>query len=368
MLTRRIRRLAPIAILPLVALAPPASAQAARAAPAATQAAAHKARSHPMAAYVWSHGNRYYRYNSTGKDIIVKDLPTAGEYEVVVGGLGSIANEAIVAVTAYDTTNTCEVSGWGPHGANLDAYVDCANFDGDPASTLFDLVVTHPSSPPPGVYDYSFVYDSTASGTLRTHQYNSDHKQNQVRFLGTGKYQVTLGGKRSSGRHGTVQISMFGSHGGECDLVGWHGSRAGEIVDVDCLDFNGVLTDSEFTLIYASTGNLLGLPARATANAFANRSSASSYSPPVQYDSVRHARVTVKNIGAGQYVVTFNGSEGTPAYGGDVQVTALGVNSQVCTVDFWSQAKAPAAHISCVVESDGASLFDAQFTVNWVVG
>jgi hypothetical protein len=68
------------------------------------------------------------------------------------------------------------------------------------------------------VYDYSFVYDSTASGTLTAYQYNSAHKKNKVKFLGDGRYQVTLGGARSSGTHGTVQVSMYGFHGGECNL------------------------------------------------------------------------------------------------------------------------------------------------------
>jgi hypothetical protein len=65
--------------------------------------------------------------------------------------------------------------------------------------------------------------------------------------------------------------------------------------------------------------------------------------------------------------VLFKGSEGTPANGGDIQVTTLGENSQVCTVRGWSQETTPTAIISCVVESDGASLFNAQFVVNWVV-
>jgi hypothetical protein len=365
--TRRIRRLAPIAILPFLAMAAAAPAQASPAGGVTTHVTAHKAASRPMAAYVWSDGDTYYSYNSTGRAITVKDLPTPGDYEVVVDGLGRIAGSAIVGVTAYDTTNTCEVNGWSSSGRNLDAFVGCDNFDGDPTATLFDLVVTRPTSPPHGVYDYSFVYDSTSSGTLTTYQYNSDHKQNKVKFLSNGRYQVTLGGARSSGTHGTVQVSMYGFHGGECDLEGWHGSRAGEIVDVDCFDVNGVLADSEFTLIYASAGNLLGLTAKATANAFNNRSGAASYQPGVQYDSVRHAKVTVKNTGTGLYEVIFKGSEGTSANGGDIQITTLGENSQVCTVRDWLQSTTPTAFISCVVESDGAALFNAQFVVNWVV-
>ena len=71
-------------------------------------------------------------------------------------GLGRIG-EAIVGVTAYDTTNTCEVNSWSPSGGDLDAFVGCDNFDGDPTATLFDLVVTRPTSPPHGVSDCSFV-------------------------------------------------------------------------------------------------------------------------------------------------------------------------------------------------------------------
>ena len=70
---------------------------------------------------------------------------------------------------------------------------------------------------------------------------------------------------------------------------------------------------------------------------------------------------------AGLYEVIFKGSECTPANGGDIQVTTIGVNSQVCTVRDWLQSKTPTAVISCVVESDGASSFDAQFVVNWIV-
>jgi hypothetical protein len=367
--TLRMLRLISVLVVPVCALATAPSAQASTLAAAnAKVPAAQPAASYPMAAYVWSNSSGYYTYNSSGEPITVTDLSTAGEYEVIVDGLGPIGGDAIVAVTAYHTTGTCEVSGWSPSGSNLHAFVDCHDDDGNPAASLFDLVVTRPASPPNGVYDYSFVNDSTGSKTLSADQYNSAHKKNAVKFLSAGKYQVTFGGGKSSGTHGTVQLSMYGSTGGECDLVGWHGARTGEIVDVDCFGSNGVPEDSDFTLIYASASNLLGLNGIATANAFANRSGTASYRPSVQYDSVHAASVTVKHLGPGQYEVVFTGSEGTSANGGDVQVSAIGENGQVCTVDDWDQAKTPAAFLTCAVEADGAAPFDTQFVVNWVVG
>lgn len=363
----RMLRFIPVLVVPLCAFLPAVSAQAHQVAAIPAVHSVPASASRPTAAYVWSESTGYYTYNSARKPITVTALPVPGEYEVLIHGLGSIGGDAIAAVTAYDTSGTCEVGSWSASGRNLEVLVDCHDDDGNPAASMFDLVVTRPAAPPHGVFDYSFVYDSTASRTLRSYQYNSAHKKNTVKFLGTGQYRVTLGGPRSSGTRGTVQLSMVGETGGECDLVGWHGARSGQVVDVDCFNGNGVLVDSKFTLIYASASNLLGLNGVATGNAFADRDGAASYRPKIQYDSEKHASVTVKNLGPGQYEVLFSHSEGNPANGGDVQVSAVGENAQECNVELWEQGKTPAVIVDCAAESDGATLYNVEFVVNWVV-
>ncbi len=350
------RRLIPLAVLPILALAPVTPAAAGTARPADY---------YPTSAYLWS-SLKYYSYNSTGEDIIVNAVGT-GRYQVSIDGLASVAGKAIVEVTPYNSTNTCSVQGWGSSGRYLVASVDCYTaVTGVAATTEFDLVVTHPVTTPHGVFDYAFNNRATSSGTLHGYQYNSSRDANKVQHLGTGKYQITFVGPKSAGMRGTVKVSPYGAGPGDCGPVSWHGTKHGEIVRVNCYAPAGALENRDFMVTYASANNLLGQSGIAGANALANRPATHTYAPSVQYNSERHAVVSVRRFGAGLYEVTFKGSEGTPSNGGDVQVNSVGNADVQCSVEAWTQEKNPVADVSCTNEL--GTFHDSAFEVNWVVG
>jgi hypothetical protein len=364
---RQVSKLLPYTLLLVIVLAPAASLAAshARLAPAARNLAGPRDY-YPMSGYVFSGGSDYYFYNSAGENTSIAN-PLFGTYEVTFDGLGPVAGSAIVEVTQAVSPGTCAIDFWDLSGSvGLQADVSCFGFSGTVQSALFDLAVTRPTAPPHGVFDYAFMYAPTGNHVLAGFQYNSAGKKNSVRHLGTGRYQITFGGPRSKGVQGAVKVTPYGNSAGDCITAGWHGSNAGEIVDVDCYGTAGSPQNREFTVVYASATNILGLSNVAGANAYANRPATHSYQPSVQYDSEHGARVTVQHIGKGQYSVTFKGSEGSSANGGDVQVTAVSSADRHCFVLGWEQKHDPDAEIQC--KSNTGANTDTSFVVTWVVG
>ena len=326
--------------------------------------AAHPDVPSAMAAYLWSGAPASsYTYNSTGGSASVTN-PIIGQYQATFDGLGSIAGDTVPQVTTYQTAAICAVGGWQAAAGNLQVAVECFGLKGSPEAADFDVIVTHPVSAPGGVFDYAYAADGTRLGTLCCSEYNSAGKQNSVKFLGTGRYQVTLGGPKTSGTHGTVKVSPDGAVPGDCELVGWHGSSQGELVDVDCFSDSGARQDRSFTVTYASSTNLMGLNGKTEASALPS-STAAVYQPYVQYDSTRGARVTVARYSTGSYEVLFAGSEGTSANGGDIQVNAVGSSDRHCIVDTWAQQFTPAAYTRCFGNNGKAA--NSPFAVDWVV-
>ena len=156
-----------------------------------------------------------YGYNSTGGTVTVTTTST-GFYQATFGGLGSVVGSAIVQVSDYGDSATCAVGGWVAAAGNLVASVYCFGISsGLPVDTYFDLIVTRPTAVPHGTFDYSYVYKN--SGALSGYQYNSSRKKNSVTNPHPGRYQLTLGGPKSTGTHGTV--SGTGSNPGTCRVA-----------------------------------------------------------------------------------------------------------------------------------------------------
>lgn len=321
-----------------------------------------------IAGYVWSDGTSpdpYYDFSTAGgSESITSGL--TGQYAVTFTGLGTLGIGAVAQVTTYAAAANCAAGGWGPAGSDFVVDVDCYSVaTGAGMNASFDLVLTKVTHTPKGAFDYSFVYNSSGSGNLSTYQYNSAHKKNSVRHLGTGKYQVTLGGPKSSGTHGIVKVTAYGNEPGSCQLVGWKGSAKGILVNVDCYTTPHVFENREFIVTYAATNSLMGLNGTVAANAFANGNGA-VYQPGDQYNSVRHARITVVHYQTGDYEVLPAGSAGSVSHwGGDVQVSAVGSSGDMCYSDGWSQELTPALDIECLNAHGNAA--NTPFTVEWVV-
>jgi hypothetical protein len=364
---RNVRTLA-ITLSAAAALAAPLTAAAAAAGPARPAAVSTPLTSSAVAGYLWWNGTSVesdYAYNSVDPGGFSVTPVTTGVYTVDFGGMASITFGAVVQVTSFEAATTCTAGGWGSSAGFLQATIYCYSIStGTLSNSDFTVLVTHVTSKPLGTLDYSLVYKSSASGNLSTYQYNSAGKKNSVKHLGTGNYQVTLGGPKTSGRTGAVKVTAYGSGPGSCDPVRWGGSSRGEVVNVRCFGFAKTAENREFVLTYAATNNLMGLNKRTDVNVFAT-GSRTVYQPQLQYDSHHGARATVAHLAAGEYLVLAAGSQGTASYGGDVQVSAVGSAGIYCDSDGWDQQFTPELYVNCY-QSDGGPA-NSSFTLQWVV-
>jgi hypothetical protein len=350
---RVVRRVMPflLAVFCVVALAPSASAVPSRPAIVGN-----------LAGYLWSEGAAQYDFDGQLGTITVTTDST-GEYTVDLPNLGDLTG-GMVQVTPYDSKDTCAVGEWGPSGSDLSVAVSCFSLNGHPADSLFDLIVTQPETAPPGTFDYSWVYRDEHSATLTgAYQYNSAGKQNSVRHLGKGRYEVTFGGRSSKGTRGTVKVSAYGSEAGDCSTSGWNGTRKGVVVDVNCYTSSGKAVNRKFDVTYASATNLMGLADFPTANALVTGTG----KVQTQYNSGTTAHVTVVRHGRGLYKVQLNGTTEADG-GGDVQVSPVTGSKDHCTVVEWlggTHVKTVAT-VECF-DSHGHAV-NSAFTLQFVVG
>jgi hypothetical protein len=306
-------------------------------------------------------------YNESGKSVTLDSLGT-GESDIVFAGLGGIA-VGNVQVSAQESYGTCEPYDWGPNSSHTEfvVLVDCFE-DGSLANVNFFVTVTQPRSRPGGVYDYVVMNRPTSSGKLTGGaQYNSEGKPNSVKHLGTGRYQVLLGGKRTTGTTGVVKVSPFGTAPAFCNPTGWKGSRTGEVVDVDCYGPSGAAENEIFSLAYATRTNVMGSDKLGTANVYAN-GSAAVYQPSDQYVSRRGGRVTVVHTNLGFYEVLVSGLPSPASNLGDFQFNAVSTRG-VCSVETYFEAQSvkyvTAIEIVCVnTKGTVTNLpFDLEFAV-----
>jgi hypothetical protein len=310
----------------------------------------------PMPTFV----DDYYAFSTkTTADISLSYLGT-GKYKVVFGLPGKLAAPTVV-VSAFDAKATCEVAHTVSNSTHLTVDVHCYTFRGSPENSIFAMIVGNGPEHPAGLVDYAGV-----TGQHVVVSYNSSHKSNKVVGLGTGRYALTFGGPGTSGVTGTVHVTTAGSAGANCVVAGWHGTAAGEVVDVDCFAASGLLRNESFFVGYARHSNLTGIKGASTADAFAARPTAHMYVPAVQDNSTPGARVRVQRAERGNYLVIFAKSGGPyNVNGGDAQVVAVGTRDRHCDVENWMSNANGAAVIDCYDNSGHRA--DSQFAVQWMV-
>jgi hypothetical protein len=324
------------------------------------------------AGYFWSGGSPsdpYRTYSTSGGTVsVLANTPSTGIYQVSFDGLQSINDTGDVQVSPFGSHDTCPVLGWGAVGSAEVIDVSCYQPGGalDTASQLFDVTITQPHSKPTGVFDFSWVYADTHSSNLTgLGQYNSSHKTNRVRHLGRGRYQITFAGPKSSGTHGTVDVTPFGAGGGNCVLAGWTGSKSGVVVNVNCYSATGKLQNRRFDVLYASTNNVLGLNRDVDANVlFAGRSGITA--PTEHYYSSKGAGAFAYESPAGLYAVALPGSGGEYEFlGGDAQVNAVSTHDYHCVIEYWDQNVMPVVNVVCT--NSAGALVSTPFVMQWMV-
>ncbi len=322
--------------------------------------------------YLWYSGtgplNPRFAYDSadSAAGAVTESSSVTGEYFVQFAKMPT--KSTVAQVTSYRTSDFCVIAQWGEstsgaYGVSVDCYTSAT---GTPQNAPFTLVVAHADAVRHGVFDYSFDYQDNKSGPLTLYgQYNSSHKKNSVKLLGTGKYQVTLGGPKTKGTQGVVKLTGIGATAVNCELQGWTGSAKGELVDVGCYGAGHVAQDSDFVVTYSTASNLMGISGQVAANALADGSKP-LYQPTVQYDSIRGARITVVHYSTGLYEVLPVGSSGDASkWGGDVQVNAVNNVGRNCVVESWGQQLTPSLLIGCYDQA--GQLVNSPFAVEWMV-
>jgi hypothetical protein len=356
-----VRRIMPflLAVFCVAALAPAASASPGARHPVVPRSPAIVGN---LDAYLWSEGAATYDFDGQIGTITVTNSST-GQYQVDVPNLSDFTG-GMVQVTPYDSKDTCAVDGWTPSGSDLQVGVSCYSLSGHLTDSLFDLIATQPVTAPPGTFDYSWVNRPTKSGTLTgAYEYNSAGKQNSVRHLGKGRYEVTFGGAGSKGTRGTVKVSAYGAGAGDCAASGWHGTSKGVVVDVNCYRSSGKAVNRLFDVTYARSTNLMGIGGFPTANALVTATG----TVQTQYNSSSTAAVTVSHHRRGLYRVQLVDTT-EAAGGGDIQVSPVTGSKDHCTVVDWDggTSENTVATVQCF---DGRGhAVNSAFTLQFVVG
>jgi hypothetical protein len=375
-ITRRARRA--LFTVPLAAALMSAAPAALAAGPAQHRVPAAGARPSiapsALAGFLWSGDTSYYGYNSSGGAIAVTDsYPSAGYTQVSFGGLAGIGDTAgDVQVTPYDSPDTCAVSGWGPVSTSELIDVACYKPSGtlDTSGYDFELAITKPTGKPSGVYDYAWVNPDNKSASLAGGyaEYNSSHKANRVVHLGTGRYEAIFPGPKSSGTHGTADVTPYlrlSATGANCVTTGWKGTRTGEDVYVDCYSPSGARQNDEFDVVYASANNVLGLNGAVDANVtFSGRGGITT--PATSYYSNRHDSAVAAESPAGFYSVLLPGSGGKYGdFGGNAEAEAVSSKDVHCSIYEWNNQPSPNVNLECYGRT--GHLLSSPFALQWVV-
>jgi hypothetical protein len=294
--------------------------------------------------------NHSTSYNSSGGAIGVTHS-SAGLYTVTFfGQSGFVGGD--VQVSTLSPVGTCSVDSWGVSAGDLNIGVDCYNLSGALNDEDFSVLATQPLAAPhapAGVLDYDWVY--TSHGVLTgIYQFNSSHRRNSVRHLGTGRYLVSMPGPGTVGAtKGTVKVTAYGAGPGGCQVVSWRTVSTGELVGVACFGLGGVPGDRDFTIAYARGNNLMGQNGKETANALAV-GTRTLYQPTVQFDSRPGARVSVLHLDRGIYEVIYVGTNPTGHFNGglgDAQLTAVGTTYRHCGIAL-APSHTPIAIVTCL--------------------
>ncbi|MGW7383385.1 hypothetical protein [Streptomyces sp. NPDC054794] len=316
-------------------------------------------------AYVWANSpsaplntpytpSGYYSRNSTGAvNSVVRT--GVGQYTVRLPRLGTLGGT--VHVTAYGATgHSCNVAYWTPTGDRLDVRVRCYTASGSRADTRFTASFVN-TADLGGRFGYLWANQPAAVSYTPspTYQFNSAGSVNTITRSGVGQYTVRLPSIGSAAGH--VQVTAYGDVLARCKTVNWYPSGTAQLVNVRCFTFGGSSRDTQFTLTYTrGTGLLRATPA---AYAWANQPTTASYTPATayQYNSAGYAnRITRQGVGV--YRVWTPGM----ALGyGDVQVTAYGLDSRYCKVDYWTPSTGIQVRCFSPVGAPADTYFDVSF-------
>ena len=199
---------------------------------------------HPFYQY-----NSYYNRNDInrvywqGRGIYLVDLP------------GLATSRGVVHVSPYGNSNhSCQVSFWGTAGSNQRIQVSCFK-NGILVNSQFTLLFYKESrqkSERECAYLWADLPTSDYYAPNKERQWNSKGFLNKVCRLDTGIYQIELPGL--SPFKGAVLATAFSPPNAQrsAKVKDWTHDGSNLVIEVNCFDANGNLTDSQFMFSYMS--------------------------------------------------------------------------------------------------------------------
>lgn len=205
--------------------------------------------SQPAAASYTAHTD--WSYNSQGRENVIS-RNSVGNYSVYFRGLG--VSRGFAHATAVGDHITCQVPNWGIAGADERVDVACNNGDGDPTDARFAVTF----------YDTATLLGQVApkaaavwAGSPTTPSYdppwsfNSTGGTNHVNRTGTGQYEVFVPapwGTDEGSAHANAS-QPWGTGDVRCKTMP---AAIQAKLYVRCYNINGVPTDAQFTLHWAT--------------------------------------------------------------------------------------------------------------------
>jgi hypothetical protein len=290
-----------------------------------------------------------YSFNLSGRAITIT-RQGVGTYTVRFAGLsGVLGTKSTVHVTGYSTNGSyCK-----PATQKLqNDIIRIKCFDaatGRPIDAYYTVYITKRYG------DLAFAYASKATGTNYAPPASASHNPaGAIRVFrsGVGNYQVKFSGlgARLTSNGGHVQVVAIGTGAQHCKVSSWVGTPD-LTVYVQCYSRTGQLKDVKFNVFFT-------LPHGNLAYAWASDPSAPSYSAnPFFRHNPNGGNVTVTRHAVGIYTVLWSSLSLSAKT--DVQVTAYGPGSSVCTVEGWG---AQSVNVRCFDPGTGAPV-DSRFDI-----
>jgi hypothetical protein len=209
-----------------------------------------------------------------------------------------------------------------------------------------------------------FVWNNnpTTVGTTTpdtAYSYNSSGGAVSIIRKAIGNYSVIFAGL-GNGLNSNAVVSGYGTGPNFCNVGGWFSPNDTDVeVDVVCFNEAGYPDDHSFTALYQARTH--SDPTTATvAFLYANQPTASSYTPPLEYQfNPAGGTNTIVRSSVGNYVATL---PYLTQLGGTVIVTAFAITAAHCQVTDWgSLSSGTIVYVNC---TNGAGVAtDEEFSL-----
>jgi hypothetical protein len=204
-----------------------------------------------------------FSYNTEGGEITAERSAT-GTYEVVLGGLGAVAETTdgglghVQVVSHASAGEICKIASWKYAGSDLSIDVLCYDNAG-PADSRYDVLGLWPRSKA-GSVAYVYANDPTSPSYEPSNLWAYNPSSGPITIVrhDVGTYAVTFAGFGSeftamSGGRGTVQVTPYGApfESDYCSITAWT-AGIDPTISVKCFEQFGSFVapaDTRFTLM-----------------------------------------------------------------------------------------------------------------------